>query len=315
MAESFTYSYDVGIRALAYQRFGAILGIDQLGGTDAESINKGVVLCPKAIALRYVSEKRGQDYLEFINVHRRSISFSWPRNRTVVARRGLRYQLSDGTIATIKADAVDLDYDVWVWSQDLDKVNLCVEKYIQWQHETPQLQIVYESDFTLNPILQFSPVVDDSRIEDVFDTGKYWVFRIPIHVEGWLPKDPGQQIGRANKIRLTMYDKDSVTSYSEIITPGSDQNTALEAALRLFRASLYGIVEASPTAKTFSIYDDRASEFTAGNKIQVQDSTDNDEMYTVVSATYDSDNDLTVITVSETLVSSTADGDIYRSEE
>jgi len=314
MAESVTFAYDIAVRALAYQRFGSILGIDQLGDTDAERINKGVVLCPKAIAQRYVSEKRGETYMEFINVYRRSIAFSWERNRTVVSRRGLRYQLSNGTIATIKADAMDLDYDVWVWSQSLDKINLCVEAYLQWQHETPTVEIIYDSDFVLNPNLQFRPVIDDSRIEDVFDTGKYWVFRVPIHIDGWLPKDPGDQIGRVNKIQLTLYDMDSVTSYSEIIVPGSNQNTEMEAALRLFRTSLYGIADVNVIDKTFAIHDDRADEFSAGDTFLVGDSTDNDETYTVVSAVYASGTALTTITVAESPVSSTADGSINKVE-
>jgi hypothetical protein len=231
-----------------------------------------------------------------------------------VARRGLRYQQADGTISTIKADAVDLDYDMWVWSNSLDKINLCVEEYVRWQHETPKIQIVYENDFTLDPNLQFSPVVDDSRIEDVFDTGKVWVFRMPVHIDGWLPKDAGQLIGQANKIQLTIYDEDEVTSYSEIIVPGSSQNTELEAALRMFRASLYGIVAADPIAHTFTVYDDRTGYFTAGEKILVENSTDNDEMYTVVSSVYSAGDDWTVITVTEDLVSSTADGHIYKAE-
>ncbi len=312
MADSVTYSYDVAARALAYKRFGTILGIDQLGSTDVERINKGVVLCPRAIAERYVSEKRGETFLDFMNVYRRSIAFSWKRNRTVVSRRGLRYQKANGRTATIKADAVDLDYDVWAWSTSLDKINLCVEEYLRWQHETPKVQIVYESEFTLDPNLQFSSVVDDSRIESLYDMGKVWIFRMPIHIDGWLPKDAGAEVGRANKIQLTLYDRDDISSYEEIIVPGSDQNTELEAALRMFRASLYGIAEVDVVAKTFTIYDDRSSEFTVGDLILVRDSTDNDEQYTVVSAMYSSEDDTTVITVEESPISATADGHVYK---
>lgn len=314
MADSVTYAYDVAARALAYTRFGTILGIDQLGSTDAERINQGVVFCPKAIAQRYVSEKRGETFLEFMNVYRRAISFSWPRNRTIVSRRGLRYQKSDGTFATIKADPIDLDYDVWVWSTSLDKINMCVEEYLRWQHETPKVEITYESEFVLDPNLQFSPIVDDSRIESLYDMGKVWVFRMPIHIDGWLPKDAGEQVGRANKIQLTLYDMDSVTNYSEIIVPGSNQNTELEAALRLFRGLLYGIAAVDVTSKTFTVYDDRTGDFSVGETMLVKDSTDNDEQYTVVSAAYDSGTDRTTITVQESPVSSTADGYIYKAE-
>jgi len=314
MASSVTYAYDIAVRALAYTRFGTTLGIDQLGSTDAERINRGVVLCPKTIAQRYLSEKRGETFLEFMNVYRRAIRFSWARNRSVVSRRGLRYQKSDGTIATIKADSVDLDYDVWVWSNNLDKINLCVERYLQWQHETPKIEIIYESEFSLDPNLQFSPVVDDSHIESLYDIGKVWVFRMPIHIDGWLPKDAGEQVGQANKIQLTLYDKDNITNYSEIIVPGSNQNTELEATLRLFRGLLYGIAAVDVIEKTFTVYDDRTGDFSAGDVLLVKDSTDNDEQYTVVSAVYDNETDQTTITVQESPISNTADGYVYKME-
>lgn len=314
MASSVTYAYDVAARALAYTRFGALLGIDQLGSTDTDRINRGVVLCPKSIAQRYVAEKRGETFLEFMNVYRRSVRFSWARNRTVVSRRGLRYQKSDGSIATIKADPIDLDYDVWVWSNDLDKINLCVEEYLRWQHETPKIEITYESEFVMDPILQFSSVVDDSAIESLYDAGKIWVFRMPIHIDGWLPKDAGEQVGRANKIQLTLYDMDSITNYSEIIVPGSNQNTELESALRLFRGLLYGIAAVDVDAKTFTVYDNRTGDFSVGDSMLVKDSTDNDEQYTIVSVSYDSEADRTILVVDESPVSSTADGYVYKVE-
>jgi len=247
------------------------------------------------------------------SVYRRSIGFSWKRQRTVLARRGLRYQRADGTIGNVKANAVDMDYDMWVWSNNLDKINLCVEKYIQWQHQTPKVSIVFDTDFVLNPNLQFSPVVDDSAIEDVFNTGKIWAFRMPLHIDGWLP-ETGTTVGQVYKIQLTLYDADEVADYSEIIVPGASQNTELEAALRMFRAKLFGIVEVSPTTKTFTVSDDRTDDFSVGSTFMVENSTDNDEMYTVVSTVYSIEEDQTVIEVAESLVSSVADGNIYKPE-
>jgi hypothetical protein len=312
MAESFAYNYDVAVRTLVYTRYGSLLGIDTFGETQSESINKGVVVCPKRIAQRYVSEKRGETFLEFFNVYRRSIGFSWSRQRSVVSRRGLQYVKSEGGIGIIKADAVDIEYDVWAWSNSLDKINSVAEKYLQWQHETPKISLTYGDLFQLNPDLMFSPVVDESAIEDIFNTGKVWVFRMPVRIEGWLPKLSTEDIGLITKIQLTLYDKDELSEFTHIIPPGENQDTELEAALRMFRANIYGIVEVDTADNVFIISNDRAEDFSIGDTFIIENSTENNEMYTVVSISYLEEDDTTAITVQEDIPSSVADGNIYK---
>ena len=310
MATSFTYNYDIALRTLAYTRFGSILGINTLGSSDSESINKGVVLCPKAIAQRWVAEKRGETFLEFINIHPSKYAFSWARNRTSVGRKGLRYTKSDTTMGVVTADPIDLTYNMWFWSQDLDKVRLCMEKYIQWQHDSPKIDLVFETDFEMNPDLRFSPVIDESAIEDIFNTGKIWVYRMPVSIEGWIPK-LGTNIGKVYKIRLTTYDKDEIEDYTEVAVEDGNQNTELAAALRMFRANLYAIESVDASAKTFVVVKDRTSDFTASRTFTVENSTYNNELYTVVSSSYSVANDETTITVLEDPVSDIADGNIY----
>ena len=312
MADSFLYSYDVAIRTLAYTRFGSILGINTLGDTAADSINQGVVLCPKGIARRWVAEKRGKTFLDFINIYRTQVAFSWKRQRTIVARRGL-YATIDGNTQTLKANPVDLTYNMWFWSNSLDKINQCIEKYIQWQHDTPKVSLTYDDTYTLNPDLSFTPVIDESAIEDVFNIGKVWCFRMPLSVQGWIITST-TETGLIAKIRLTTYDKDNLESYTDIVVDGSNQDTELAAALRMFRANLYGIVDVDSTGKTFAVYEDQTADFTVGRQFIVENSTANNEMYTVVTSVYAEGTNLTTITVSETIVDETVDGNIYLPE-
>ncbi len=309
--DSVLYTYDVTMQTLLYTRFSSILGINS-ELTQADSVNKGVVLCTKGIAEREVAEKRGQVFLEFINTYRTSTAFSWARQNTLIARRGFVYQKAAGGLGVVKADATDIEYTAWFWSNSLDKVNLCIEKWLQWQHETPKIQLIFNNEFEMNPDIQFIGVADESRIDDVFENGKVWTFRMTARVDGWLPKWSDEAPKVIQKICLTTYDKDSVSSYSTIVVPGSGQDTALEAALRMFRSNLYGITGASSVGKIFKVKEDRTSEFTAGVKFLVENSTENDESYTVVNSSYDGVE--TTIAVSETVPGDTVDGDIYRPE-
>jgi len=309
---SLTYTYDVAMRSLAYTRFGSILGIDVLAATVEESINKGVIICPKGIAQRMVAEKRGENFLEFINIYPSEFAFSWDRNRSNVARRGFRYQKTPTSIGVVQADPIDLTYDMWFWSTSLDKVRLCMEKYIQWQHDAPKLSITFFNNFSMNPDISFNPVVDESAIEDIFNTGKVWVYKMTARIEAWLPRLETEE-KEIHKISLGGYDKDEVTgNYGDIVVVSSSQDAELAAALFMFRSDLYGITGVSLSPHTFTVSKDRTADFAAGSKFIVENSTDNDEMYTVVSSAWDSLTDSTIITVVEAPVSEIVNGNIYR---
>ena len=311
---SVLYTYDKAMQVLLYQRFASILGISSQP-TQEDSINQGVVICPQHIAQREVAEKRGEVFLEFINLYRTSVAYSWKRQNTLIARRGFVFQRPDGTVGVVKVDATDITYSMWFWSNDLDKINLCVEKYLQWQHETPKVTLYFNDEFGMNPDIQFEGAIDESNIEDVFNDGKIWTFEMKVRIDGWLPKlSPAEETKLIQKICITTYDRDAVSNYETIVVPGSGQNVALEAALRMFRANLYGIVGVSSIGKTFRVSKNRTSEFPADTKFQVENSTQNDGLYTVEISTYDSPNEETVITVKETITGNTIDGDIYRPE-
>lgn len=307
---SVLYTYDVAVRLLLYTRFASLLGINS-EPTQEGSVNKGVLLVPKGIAQREVSEKRQQIFLDFINTYRTSVRFSWPRQNTVISRRGFEYLSADGSSGTVKADAVDVEYNAWFWSDSLDKVNTCIEKYIQWQHETPQLTIVFQDIFQLTPILNFSPVSDESQIEDVFQNGKVWCYRMPIYVEAWLPKTPSVT-SLVHRIQLTIYDKDELQEYETVLTPESSQDSDLEAALRMFRSNLFQIVLVSSAQKIFYLRKNQTAQFPADSIFFVENSTDTDGRYTVDHSSYDVASGRTLVYVKETIPGSTSDGNIYK---
>ena len=312
MADAITYSYDIAMRLLCYSKFGSILGIDSLDPVQAEAINKGVVLYPKRIAQRVIAEKRGETFLEFINIFPFRFAFDWKRQRTIVGRQGLKYTKSDGTIGVVKAVPISLDYNMWFWSVKLDRVRQCMELYIQWQHNLPKLTFFWDTDFEINPDIIFSPVIDESDIEDVFNTGKVWVYRMTAAIEGWLPVQD-TALGRIHKIRLTTYDNTvlDTTTYVEVaVETDDDYDSDLADALKMFRTNLYRITGVDDTAKTFTVAEDRTADFTAARLFFVENSTANDEMYTVVSSSYDSDDEETTIVVSEALVDDTVDGNL-----
>jgi len=315
VADSSLYGYDVAMRLLAYNRFGSILGIDTLAAQTEDAINKGVVLCPKGIARRWVAEKRGQTFLDFINIYRTKMMFSWKRQRTVVARRGFYATGEDGQVYNLKANPVDLTYNMWFWSNSLDKVMQCVEKYIQWQHDDPKVVLSFNGLWEMNPDLEFAYAVDESYIEDVFNLGKIFCYRMDVGVQGWLIESSDPTSNIISKIRLTTYDKDDLESFADIVVDGASQDTELADALRMFRANLYGIVEVDSEAQTFSVYEDQTGDFVENKQFIVENSTENNEMYTVVSSSYDAVTNLTVVLVSEEIAGDTANGNIYLREE
>jgi len=308
---SFLQGYDIAVRSLVFDRFKTVFGWNNLASTDADRVNLSVCICPKGIALREFSEKRARDYLSVpaANVWRMGTAYSWSRQRSVVARRGFNIQ-SGNDIINVTANPMDLMYGVWFWSQDLDLIYQAIEQYTSWQHENPKIEVTYNDTYTLDPEFHLSEVVDESDIEQIYSTGKYFVWRMPLALDAWLLKAGDGSSILINKVRLTVYDKDSVTNYSTIVVEDSSQDTELASVLRLDRVQQYGIVAASLTSNSVTVSNDRSSDFAVGDKVKIVDSTANDEMYTIASAgaVYDVTNDQTALYLVETLVDETADG-------
>lgn len=312
---SFLQGYDMAVRSLVFDRFKSVFGWGGLSSTDENRINLSVCIAPKGIALRELSEKRGRDYLDVpgANVWRMGTAFSWARQRSVVARRGFNIQ-SGENIINVTANPVDLMYGVWFWGQSLDLIYQAIDQYTVWQHDNPRIEVTYNDIYTLDPEFHLAEVVDESDIEQIYSTGKYFVWRMPLSIDAWLLSAGDGSSIVINKVRLTVYDKDSVTDYSSIAVEDSSQDIELESALRMDRISQYGIVNVNLAINVVCVANDRESDFSGGDKVMIVDSTANDEMYTISStgAVYDSVNDQTILYLEESLVDDTVDGVVER---
>jgi len=310
---SFTRSIDTALKVLLFDKFADILGIDK-SGTTAQNINKGVVQIPVEIAMRELAEKRGETFLEFINFWRVGTSPSMSRQRTPAARRGLYVANTDddksGTIH-IKAMPIDLNYNIWFWSQSLDKVYECIEKYIFWQQDNPKLNISYDTDYPLEFDLHFGEIVDESPIDEKYSGGMLFTYRFPIKIDAWV-FESNTESDTVKKIILTGYDKDAVSNYSEIILEDSDQDTELADALKMFRTNLYGILDVTLVDHKVILAGNFASDFSVSDTIVWENSTSNDGLYTIVSAVNVGNN--TEVVVSEDIVDDTVDGNVYKTE-
>lgn len=313
MADTFLKSIDSTLKTLLYTKFGDILGIDTQSSAEEDNINKGVVQIPGEIALKAVADKRGENFLEFINFWRTGLSFSWSRQRTVVSRRGLWVGEADdrATTVNVKAVPVDLNYNAWFWSKDVDKVQQCIERYLFWQQNNPKITITYNDLYDVTPDLHFGEIVDESTVPEQYEKGIIFTYKMPIKIDGWIFES--SSFGEIHKIVLKVYDGDEVEDYSTIIVEDEDQNVELEAALRMFTRTLYGISSVSLATNSITVPGDRVSDFGSGDMIIIENSTSNNNVYTWVSATLSGGN--TVIVVAESLVSESGIlGNLYTRE-
>lgn len=310
---SLLQGYDIAVKAALYSKFGSILGIDTQSSSDETNMNLGVFQFPKEVAQRVAAEKRGETYLEFINFWRMGASFSWSRNRTVLSRRGMWLNTVDGkklNTVHVKAVPIDLTYNAWFWSKDLDKMYQVMEDYVFWQQTTPKVSLVYDNLYELTPDIHFGEIVDESTVDDQFSKGIVYIYKMPIKVDAWALK--GISFKAIHKIKVTFYDQDDVTDFSEIIVEDSNQDTEMEAALKFFSRAVYEIDSVNLVDNSITVLGNFAADFVVGDRITIWGSTDNNGVYTVASdgATYA--NDQTTIMVNEAFSSTTADGTIYK---
>jgi hypothetical protein len=237
---SFIQVIDKAVRALIFTKFGDIMNF--------ADVNTGVVLWPKDVALRKVSEKRGADVSEFANVWRTATKPSWQRMRTAVARTGINVYYIDPVtqeqVRNVKAQPVDLEYDMWFWSMDRNLLDLVSERYIFWQHANPNLSANYypgggATALPLEYDLHFGDIVDETDY-GIFDKGKHHVIRMPITLDGWI--FDYITTGTITSIRLCIYDRDNLeeSQYEEIITDRStsEYNEELADLLRLYESTI-----------------------------------------------------------------------------
>ena len=181
--DTFLKLIDKGLMVLCFTKFK-----DDLNITNAVN---DVAIRPKEVALRTLAEKRGKSSLEFLNLWRETTTFSWPRQRSPLAREGMLMAFTDTNntdITRASAVPVDLQYNLWAWSVDLDKINSVIETYLFWQHTNPNLDLTFNEVHPVQFDLKFGAAVDTSPVEDIYEKGVYYGVRLPIQVEGWVMK-------------------------------------------------------------------------------------------------------------------------------
>src|SRR3989304_9153700 len=102
---SFIKILDDSIKALVFNKFKSYL--------DLTIQSKDLEFAPKSIAQRRISEKRGENKLEFISIWRNPPELDWARQRTPLARQGmiLEYQNEDRKdFIVVKAIPAILNY-------------------------------------------------------------------------------------------------------------------------------------------------------------------------------------------------------------
>jgi hypothetical protein len=177
---SFISSIDIGMKANIFSVFDSIMGL-----TD---YTKDITFNPKDIAFREIAEKRGEVQMEFINLWRDPPEFSWDRQRSGTARRGMN--INDAKI-NIKAVPVDLNYEVTFWTHSLEVLQQISETYLFWIHTDPNLNINYDlgtsnTQFPLEIDMHFGKPRDDSQIIEKYAKGRYFAYTLPIKLDGWI---------------------------------------------------------------------------------------------------------------------------------
>lgn len=193
-----------------------------MGLTD---LNNDSLFYPKEVAMRKMAEKRGRDVVEFFNVWRESFSFDWARQRTPVARNGMYMKFEDATrnnILEAKAVPARLEYNVWFWTKDYDKMQQLNEEYIWWVQEFPNLSLNYNGIYPMEMYMSFGEVVDESSTPVMYDQGLYFVMRAPISLEGWIVRDKDNygnllKVRTLKKIIISIYDDSAVPPNPQLI--------------------------------------------------------------------------------------------------
>jgi len=191
MGNSFIQAMDWGLRGLLWAKFSQALG--------ATNMTTQSAWYPKGIALRTVSEKQGADKLPFFNVWRTPPTFDWDRQRTHVAVEGL--PTIAGTVKTVPAK---LSYDAWFWTKDLEALNKIAEIYLFWWHRNPNLDITFNDTYRLGLDIHLGDLSDESPLDQVFEKGTYYVWRMPIVLDGWVFQTDTVKI--IKKIYINGYD-------------------------------------------------------------------------------------------------------------
>lgn len=278
------YTLDKAFQYLLFHKFNQHLELNAYSPIEDEAINKSVVIYPKEIAQREIAEKRGETSLNFINLWKNKITFSWERNRSVMARVGLDIPLETNSV-NIKAIPIDIDYTFWMWSKDLDKINCAIEEFLFWIHTYPKLTLTLNDKFPLEYDLHFPSVVDVSPVSLKYQAGVYFCIECLTRIDGWLFKLLNQPF--FNKIVVEYHDNTNVEKQflTTIYVEDSNYNPELDEATFLDKNRLYKISSVNIEENSIYIDGDFEEDFEIEMKIKIFNSS-NHGVYEIESVSY-----------------------------
>ena len=200
-ANSFITVLDLAVRDLLWAKFSDLLELT----TKAQDI----VFYPKEVAMRQIAERRGEVTIDYINFWRTRTDPDMARMRTPVARRGIMLAYDDSTlktnIVTMYAMPVDISYNIWFWSKDQNKLNLIMERYLFWVQRNPNLDISLDDVYPLEIDLHFGETANESSVEQMYNEGLYFCWKMPLKMDGWIFSEFNQKA--IHTIVLTFYDE------------------------------------------------------------------------------------------------------------
>jgi len=213
------------LRCYLYSKFKKIMSFDKLGNS--------VVIYPKAVAPRHIAEKRGQNYLEFINMWRLPVSMDWSRNQAGLGLRGVTIKSIDGDATVVKAVPATIVYDVWFWTLDLVVHDHIAAKLVSQIYEDPTLNLTYDETFPLKYHVAFESITDESTISEKYEKGQYFVQKVRVSVTGWVLSSVTEKV--IQTIRLKIYDSYNLDTDAlvDVLIGTDDIDDEVRAAIQL----------------------------------------------------------------------------------
>jgi hypothetical protein len=174
-----------------------------------------VSIMPKESAQRHTAEKRGQNFLEFINLWKTKVSYNWRMNQTGLARTGIEIQVDDDDESTlVTAVPAIINYDVWFWTLSLYTHELVTDKLLFWNQENPSLDLTYNTNFPIEFNVSLKDIVDESTTGIKYEKGQYYTQKIGVEVQGYILKSLTQKAIRS--IIMKLYDGSALTDQNMI---------------------------------------------------------------------------------------------------
>lgn len=212
---SFLTLLDKSIQTRLYYKFKSVMGFTDLA--------KDCVIAPKSIAQRRIAEKRGNNVVEFFNVWRDSSVFAKDRQRVLVGQKGIPLSNPDGgAIKFYKMAPSDLTYRFWIWSQSLNKLNKCVERFWFWLYNNPKLDMLLDGKYPISHDLLFADYASEHQLEEQYDKGIVYVNSFELMIRAWVmdfssdAETPDSPI--IKKIHLSINDNTNDPEYVELST-------------------------------------------------------------------------------------------------